>query len=76
VVAGTPDEVAARLGERRGEFVIVVGGLPPATEAAAVDAAALAEAAGRLGLPPRSVVELLRAAGVPRRDAYRLVERR
>ena len=38
------------------------------------DGAAVAAAATRAGLPPRTIVELLRAGGMPRRDAYRLVQ--
>ena len=37
------------------------------------DVAALVGAAVGAGLAPRTIVELLRAAGIPRREAYRAV---
>jgi 16S rRNA (cytidine1402-2'-O)-methyltransferase len=74
VVVGTPAEVLARLGDARGELTIVVSGLPPAADTSALDFAPLVDAAKRAGLSSRSTVELLRAVGVPRRDAYRAVK--
>jgi 16S rRNA (cytidine1402-2'-O)-methyltransferase len=75
VVVGTPAEVAAALPEPRGEFTVVVSGLsarPPGSDA--FDQAALVAAATSAGLAPRTIVELLRAAGLPRREAYRAVQ--
>lgn len=74
VLTGSPAEVAAALTEVRGEFSLVVSGLPEADSGAAatVDAEALARTAADLGLGRRSIVELLRAAGLNRRDAYAL----
>jgi 16S rRNA (cytidine1402-2'-O)-methyltransferase len=76
VISGRPAELVGRLGKPRGEFVVVVGGLAAIDEQQApLDAEGLAEAASRSGLSPRGVVELLRAAGVGRREAYRLASR-
>ena len=77
VVVGTVAEVAAALGAPRGEFTLVISDLPERDQAAAgaVDVEALVEAAGREGLSDRSIVELLRGAGLGRREAYRLVGR-
>jgi hypothetical protein len=41
-----------------------------------VDADALLDAGRAAGLTDRTLVELLRALGVPRRDAYRRVSQR
>jgi 16S rRNA (cytidine1402-2'-O)-methyltransferase len=72
VLIGTPAEVGAALAAPRGELTFVVSQIPPAAAPAAdVDVDALVAAAESAGLPPRTVVELLRAAGVPRRAAYR-----
>jgi 16S rRNA (cytidine1402-2'-O)-methyltransferase len=72
VVIGTPAEVGAALAVPRGELTFVVSRIPPAAApAVAVDFDALVAVAESAGLPPRTVVELLRAAGVPRREAYR-----
>jgi 16S rRNA (cytidine1402-2'-O)-methyltransferase len=75
MVAGTPAEVAAALSAPRGEFTIVVSGFATAhgTEPS-VDAQALAAAARAAGVSDRSVVEILRAAGIGRRDAYALAQ--
>jgi 16S rRNA (cytidine1402-2'-O)-methyltransferase len=74
VLLGTPAEVRARLSEPRGELTLVVSRIPgPAAAAPAFDASALVYAARSAGLAPRAVVELLRAAGMPRRAAYRAV---
>lgn len=73
VVTGTPAEVSARLGEPRGEITVVISGLRAREPHPAVDAAALAAQARRSGLSDRDAVELLRAAGIPRREAYRVV---
>jgi len=68
---GTPASVAERLAEERGEFTVVIRPRgSPRPDADALDVAALADAAAAQGLAPRSIVELLRAAGVTRRRAY------
>ncbi len=74
VLAGTPAEVRAALREPRGELTLVVSRILPKSDPAMFDGAAVAAAATRAGLPPRTIVELLRAGGMPRRDAYRLVQ--
>ncbi len=74
VLVGSPGEVAAQLRKPRGELTLVISGIPSSPgSATAFDADALVTAATRAGLAPRSIVELLRAAGVPRREAYRAV---
>lgn len=74
VVVGRPAEVLAALTEPRGELTLVISGIPSAAlDRSAVDAPALVVAATRAGLAPRTIVELLRAAGMPRRAAYRAV---
>ena len=75
VLVGTAAEVASRLDSPRGEFTVVVSGLPPAArEGNAPDAEALLEAGRREGLSDRTLLALLRAIGLSRRDAYRLIE--
>ncbi len=76
VLAGTPADVAAALREPRGEFAIVISGIDPPAEADArrLDAAALAHSAAVQGLSTRTVVELLRAGGIGRREAYAIAE--
>lgn len=75
VLVGTPADVADRLHEERGEMVVVVSGLEqPAAETAGLDARAVVDAGRRAGLANRTLLELLRAGGVGRREAYRLVE--
>jgi 16S rRNA (cytidine1402-2'-O)-methyltransferase len=74
VLVGTAAEVRARLPEPRGELTLVISRLPsPDGDAAPFEATALVAAATRAGLPTRTIVELLRAAGMPRRAAYRAV---
>ncbi len=75
VLVGTAAEVAETLGAPRGEFTLVISDLPAprVTAGETLDVGALAAAAGRVGLSDRSIVELLRGAGVGRREAYRLV---
>jgi 16S rRNA (cytidine1402-2'-O)-methyltransferase len=76
VLAGTPDEVAAALGQPRGEFTVVISGLVPVADAGAgLDPVALADAAAASGLSHRSVADLLRAGGMGRREAYELAGR-
>jgi 16S rRNA (cytidine1402-2'-O)-methyltransferase len=71
-LVGSPGAVAERLGAPRGEFTVVVSAIAPASEVA-TDAVALLAAAREHGLAQRATIDLLRAAGVPRREAYRLV---
>jgi 16S rRNA (cytidine1402-2'-O)-methyltransferase len=77
VLTGTPAEVAAGLTKQRGEFTLVVSRIPrpAATATDQLSVQALVEAAFQAGLKPRTVVELLRAAGIPRREAYRAAKR-
>jgi 16S rRNA (cytidine1402-2'-O)-methyltransferase len=72
-LSGTTLDVAARLGQPRGEFTLVVSGLRNAEPVAGVDPASMISTGRRLGLTDRALVEMLRAAGIARRDAYRLV---
>jgi 16S rRNA (cytidine1402-2'-O)-methyltransferase len=78
VVAGTPAQVAVALPTPRGEFTLVVSGLasPAVPGGPAVDATSIADAALRAGLSERTITDLLRATGVPRREAYQLVRDR
>ncbi|HEX5578603.1 MAG TPA: 16S rRNA (cytidine(1402)-2'-O)-methyltransferase [Candidatus Limnocylindria bacterium] len=75
VVAGTPAEVAALLPAPRGEFTVVISALPPLDDSdAGADPDALIAAARHEGLSDRTLVALLRAIGLNRREAYRRVE--
>ena len=75
VVAGTPAEVAASLATVRGEFTLVVsGGHVPSVVSSSLDAGAIARAAATQGLSVRTTVELLRAGGLGRREAYAVAE--
>jgi 16S rRNA (cytidine1402-2'-O)-methyltransferase len=71
MVVGTPAEVASVLAAPRGEFTLVISGLEVPAPDARVDLAAITAAARDAGLSDRSTADLLRAAGVPRREAYR-----
>jgi hypothetical protein len=62
-----------RLGERRGEFTLVLSRLPAPARGDGQDLGALLKAGREAGLPDRTLVELLRALGTSRRDAYRMV---
>ncbi|MEP6469750.1 MAG: 16S rRNA (cytidine(1402)-2'-O)-methyltransferase [Chloroflexota bacterium] len=73
VVVGTPAEVMNQLGERRGEFTLVLSRLPAPAGGDGQDLGALLKAGRKAGLPDRTLVELLRALGTSRRDAYRMV---
>jgi 16S rRNA (cytidine1402-2'-O)-methyltransferase len=70
VLAGTPAEVLAQLADPRGELTLVVSGIPRPDTTNALDVAALVDAALGAGLSSRTTIELLRAAGIPRRPAY------
>lgn len=70
VVVGTATEVAAALTAPRGEFALVVSGFVASQSTASVDLDALVAVARDAGLSDRSVSDLLRAAGVSRREAY------
>lgn len=75
VLVGSPAEVSAAMQEQRGELTLVISGISVAGgDTSAFNAAALIAAAERAGLAPRTIVELLRAAGMARRDAYRAVQ--
>ncbi|MEK6191856.1 MAG: 16S rRNA (cytidine(1402)-2'-O)-methyltransferase [Chloroflexota bacterium] len=71
VVVGSPAEVASVLAAPRGEFTLVISGLTAPVLAAGPDLGAITAAARRAGLSDRATADLLRAAGVPRREAYR-----
>jgi 16S rRNA (cytidine1402-2'-O)-methyltransferase len=71
VLVGSPAEVATRLPQPRGEFTVVVSGIAPPPDGQALDLSAMVAVARETGLSTRSIADLLRAAGVPRRDAYR-----
>ncbi|MEX0630510.1 MAG: 16S rRNA (cytidine(1402)-2'-O)-methyltransferase [Chloroflexota bacterium] len=71
MVVGTPAEVASVLAAPRGEFTLVVSGLEAPAPDAGVDLTAITAAVHRAGLSARAMADLLRAAGVPRREAYR-----
>ena len=73
VLVGNPAEVAAALQVPRGELTLVISAIPGRPERVAFDPDALVAAARSAGLPSRTIVELLRAAGMQRRDAYRTV---
>ena len=64
-------EVRAALGTARGELTLVISNLPVAESAASADPAAILAVARAAGLGTRTTSELLRAAGVRRREAYR-----
>ena len=74
VLVGRPAEVRAARTEPRGEVTLVVSRVPRPEPAAPLDLNALVGAAAGAGLSPRTIVELLRAAGVPRREAYRAAQ--
>jgi 16S rRNA (cytidine1402-2'-O)-methyltransferase len=74
-LVGSPAEIAAQLATPRGEFTLVISGLEPSASDV-TDADALLAASRRLHLSDRDAVEILRAAGMPRREAYRLVQDR
>ncbi|MGH2462372.1 MAG: 16S rRNA (cytidine(1402)-2'-O)-methyltransferase [Candidatus Limnocylindria bacterium] len=71
VLVGTPQHVASALSTPRGEFTLVISGLTDRSGDSGVDIEAIVSAARRGGLSDRATAELLRAAGLPRREAYR-----
>jgi 16S rRNA (cytidine1402-2'-O)-methyltransferase len=73
VLVGSAAEVQSRLDVPRGEFTLVVSDLPPPAATDGPEIGALLAAGRQAGLPDRTLVELLRALGTSRRDAYRLV---
>jgi 16S rRNA (cytidine1402-2'-O)-methyltransferase len=78
VLIGSPADVGAALTEERGEFTLVVSRIPrpaPASANAPLSVDLVVDAAFQAGLTARTVVELLRAAGIPRRAAYRAAKR-
>jgi 16S rRNA (cytidine1402-2'-O)-methyltransferase len=76
VRTGVASVLLQQLPKPRGEFVVIVDPrtIPPAAAAddARLDPARLAAEGIRQGLSPRAIADLLRAGGVPRREAYRL----
>lgn len=73
VLAGTPAEVAEALLEARGEFTLVVAGAAARrAPGVGLDPASVARAAADEGMSQRTIVELLRAGGMPRRSAYEM----
>jgi 16S rRNA (cytidine1402-2'-O)-methyltransferase len=75
VLVGRPADVADQLREERGEIAVVVSGLAEqAPQVFGVDPGAMVVAGRRAGIANRTLVELLRAGGIGRREAYRLVE--
>jgi 16S rRNA (cytidine1402-2'-O)-methyltransferase len=76
VLIGTPAEVRAQLSEPRGELTLVISGVAPPDQSSALAVEGLVDAARQAGLTSRTTIELLRAAGVSRRDAYRAVPSR
>jgi 16S rRNA (cytidine1402-2'-O)-methyltransferase len=76
VVVGSPAEVASRIAEPRGEYVLVLSGIVApggsGTARPGLEPEAVARAAAEQGLSRRSVADLLRAVGMARREAYDL----
>ena len=73
---GVRGELLATLGAPRGEFTLVISGLEPAASTEAPAVGAVLDAGRRSGLTDRTLVDLLRALGVSRRDAYRRISGR
>jgi 16S rRNA (cytidine1402-2'-O)-methyltransferase len=76
VLIGTPMEVRAALGTTRGELTLVISDLPGAERAAAADPQAILRIAQEARLGARTTSELLQAAGLSRRAAYRAAQGR
>jgi 16S rRNA (cytidine1402-2'-O)-methyltransferase len=75
VLTGSPSGVAAALGEPRGEMTLVVSGVaaPPPPAGHGLDPGRLVSEAVSAGIPSRTTVELLKAAGLTHREAYAAV---
>ena len=73
VLVGQAATVAVELGKPRGEFTLVISELPAPVPDELMSVDRLLAAGRRADLPDRTLVELLRAVGVSRRDAYRQV---
>jgi 16S rRNA (cytidine1402-2'-O)-methyltransferase len=71
VLVGSPAEVRTALAAPRGELTLVISGLPSTAEVSAADPATILAIARAAGLGQRTAADLLRAAGLPRRAAYR-----
>jgi 16S rRNA (cytidine1402-2'-O)-methyltransferase len=75
VLVGTPADVATRLAAPRGEFTLVISALSPVeASGGSADPDAVIAAGRQEGLSDRTLVALLRAIGLNRREAYRRVE--
>ena len=74
VLVGSPAEVRTALVAPRGELTLVISHLPAAAGVATADPAAILAIAQEAGLGRRTSADLLRAAGLPRRAAYRAVQ--
>ena len=74
VLVGTPSEVRKAFVAPRGEMTLVISNLPAAAEVSPADPAAILAIARAAGLGQRTSADLLRAAGLPRRAAYRAAQ--
>jgi 16S rRNA (cytidine1402-2'-O)-methyltransferase len=74
VLVGSPSEVRTALSAPRGELTLVISDLPSTAEVSAADPAAIMAIARAAGLGQRTSADLLRAAGLPRRAAYRAAQ--
>jgi 16S rRNA (cytidine1402-2'-O)-methyltransferase len=74
VLVGSPAEVRATLVAPRGELTLVISNLPSTAEVSAADPVAIMAIARAAGLGQRTSADLLRAAGLPRRAAYRATQ--
>jgi 16S rRNA (cytidine1402-2'-O)-methyltransferase len=74
MLIGSPLEVRAALGSARGELTLVISDLPGGERAAAADLDALLAVANAAQLSLRTTSQLLQAAGLSRRDAYRAAQ--
>jgi 16S rRNA (cytidine1402-2'-O)-methyltransferase len=72
VIVGRPAELLASHAELRGEYTVVIQSQPRpgAAPSVSLDLDGLVRAAVAAGLGQRTIVELLRGAGLGRRDAY------
>jgi 16S rRNA (cytidine1402-2'-O)-methyltransferase len=75
ILVGSAQEVLAQLGEPRGEFTVVVSGVVAPAVPEGPDLGRLVAAARQARLSDRTIVELLRAMGMQRRQAYAMVSR-